>query len=313
MTAAAQTDATVVRCPACGQRIDAPGAARCPLCKFPLPVTGDERITGADVTPYAKAYADGEAGWWAMCRWVWSASTERLKHLALMRSSAASRTFALHTSLLLALGMTVSQGTRVGWFRVLRAGGEVKPAGRGWLLVGESSRSSVPGFAADLWWNPAQAMIGAVIAGLSGLLILWVLRHVVGAGIGLSHQRPYRGERRMSAALLYSAAWGVPALMGAALCLLRPFAWVGEVVRWSWTPADHTVRMLAGTIAALSAVFWWIWLVRLGSTAPQATRMRVMAFFLLGAPVIAAGAAAGWWFGLEWLFEKLFFRLNMHF
>ncbi len=322
MTAPAQANVTVMRCPACGQRIDPPGASRCPLCRFSFGPGGDERVTGTDVTPYAKSYSEGEPGWWRMCRWVWTAPNERLKHLALMRSSAAARTFALHTSLWIALGLAIFQGTRVGWKWIrglaeMQAGAPVKPLGRGWLHAAGVTKPLPPGFPADspadLWWNPAQAMIGAVIAGISGLLLLWIVRHVLGLGIGLAHRRSYRGEQRMSAAVLYSTAWSVPALIGAWLCILRPFAFVGQVSRWSWAPTDRTVAMLAGTIVAFSAIFWWIWLIRLGATAPHATRTRVMGFFLLVAPAIALGSAAGWWYGLDWLYERLFLQLNMHF
>jgi hypothetical protein len=237
-----------------------------------------------------------------MCRWVWLAGAGRLKHLAMMRSSAASRAFALHTSLLLALGLAVFQGTRVGWHRGPAGVASVRPAGRGWLRATES-----------LWWNPAQAMIAAVIAGVGALVLLWIARRLIGVGIGIAHQRPYRGEWRMSAALLYSTAWGVPALIGAALCLLRPPAFLGDAARWSWAPADQTLRMLAGGIMALSLVGWWVWLIRLGATAPQATRTRVMTFFLLGAPLLFGGVATGWWYGLEWLYERLFVKINLHF
>ncbi len=307
------TRASVSRCPACGQRVDPPGATHCPLCNFDF---GDDRVTGADVTPYAQAYAQGEPGWWTMCSWVWLASAERLKHLALMRSSAASRSFALRTSLLLALGLAVFQGTRVGWLRVPRAGPIMKPAGGGWFHVADMPHPNVPGFLADsfdLWWNPAQAMIGSVVAGLTGLLALVIVRHVVGLGIRLAHRREYRNEQRMSAALLYSTAWGVPALIGALLCLLRPLAFVGEVARWSWAIRDQTVVMLAVIGMALSTLIWWLWLIRLGATAPHATRTRVSGFLLVGAPLIAVAVVAGWWYSLEWLYETVFFRLNLHF
>ena len=98
------TRASVSRCPACGQRLDPPGATRCPLCNFDF---GDDRVTGADVTPYAKAYTQGDPGWSAMCRWVWFAGAERLKHIALMRASAAARRFAWTNTLWLALGLAV--------------------------------------------------------------------------------------------------------------------------------------------------------------------------------------------------------------
>jgi hypothetical protein len=96
------------------------------------------------------------------------------------------------------------------------------------------------------------------------------------------------------------------------VCLLRPFAFVAEFNRWTGPTADATVRMIAGTIAALSAMFWWIWLIRLGAAAPHLTRSRVMAFFLFAAPALAGGIGAGWWYGLDWFHDRLFVQLNIH-
>src|SRR3990172_1252135 len=125
MNAKTVTRPLVSRCPACGQRVDPPDAARCPLCDLNF---GDNRVTGADVTPYAKAYAQGNPGWWTMCRWVWFAGSERLKHIALMRTSAAARRFAWINALWLALCIAGFQATRVGW-RDVGASPVVEPSG----------------------------------------------------------------------------------------------------------------------------------------------------------------------------------------
>ena len=42
----------LLRCPACGERIDPSSPTKCPLCEFEF---GDDRVTNADVTPYAAA------------------------------------------------------------------------------------------------------------------------------------------------------------------------------------------------------------------------------------------------------------------
>lgn len=114
MSVITDTRSVVSRCPACGQRVDS-AAARCSLCDFNF---GEDRVTGADVTPYAKAYAQGDPGWRTMCRWVWSSGSERLQHVALIRVSAAARRFARINALLLALGIAGFQATRVGWHAV---------------------------------------------------------------------------------------------------------------------------------------------------------------------------------------------------
>ena len=115
----------------------------------------------------------------------------------------------------------------------------------------------------------------------------------------------------MSAALHYSSAWAIPGLIGALACLARPVAFIMQAR--PRPPADQTIVMFAGGVVAVATLFWWIWLVRLGATTPHATRARVSGFLLVGAPLIAVAAASGWWYSLEWLYAKLFFRLNMHF
>ena len=63
------TGLSVLRCPACGQQLES-SADRCPLCEIQL---GDDPITGDDLTPYARAHAQGRRGWSGMVAWVWSA------------------------------------------------------------------------------------------------------------------------------------------------------------------------------------------------------------------------------------------------
>ena len=53
--------------------------------------------------------------------------------------------------------------------------------------------------------------------------------------------------------------------------------------------------------------------MRLADSAPPSARGRVMAFFLLGAPLLGAGGAAGWWYGWHWGGPRLFAALNMQF
>ncbi len=316
MTAKTDTRSSISRCPACGQRVDSPDAARCPLCNFTF---GDDRVTGADVSPYAKAYSQRERAWWRMCRWVWSAGSQRLAHIALMRTSAASRRFAWLNLLWLALAIGAFQATRVGWRAVaaVEPGGSTTPAGRGWLHVAGAPRPLPPGqplsVPVDLWWNAAQAMIASVVAGLVALLLMWLLILLIRAGLTAAHLAPYRGEQRMSAALLYSTAWWVPALAAIIVCLPRPLVFVGMVNRWGLLPTHRGLSLFAGAIVGLAVTLWWFWLIRLGATAPARTRGRVIAFCTLGIPLLLAGAAAAWRFGLDAFHDFLFVRLNMQF
>jgi len=319
MNAKTETRLLVSRCPACGQRVDPPDADRCPLCSFDF---GDDRVTGADVTPYAKAYAEGNPGWWTMCRWVWFGGSDRLKHMALMRVSAAAKRFAWINALWLSLGIAGFQATRVGWREVgaspvVEASGSTKPLGRGWLHVASAPRPLPPSQAlqipVDLWWNPAQALIASVIAGLIALLLMWLLLNFIRLGVTFAHFAVYRGEQRMSAAFLYGTAWWIPALVGIAICLLCPLAFVGQVSKWGRFPTNQGLLLIAGPIVGLAATQWWFWLIRLGATAPARTRNRVMAFCTLGVPPLLLGESFAWWFGLNAFHEFLFVRLNMHF
>lgn len=301
---------TSVRCPACGQPLNPPDAARCPLCHQPLTVM-DSRPTGEDVTPYARSRERGRGKLSEMIRWVTLASSQRLKHLAMIRASDASRRFALVSCLWFALGLAVVQGSRTGWRTVLVAADSasvIKPTGQGWIkaAVWRSGGS-------ELWWNPAQAMIGAAAGGVAGLLILGIWRALLTAGVRIAHGGEHRQEQRMTAALHYSLAWGGPALAAALLCVIRIPVIIGETAHWSWTPPDMGILMFCGILAAVSATGWWIWLVRLGATAPQVCRGKVTAFFLIGAPLLTAGAGAAWWFAWEWGGPKLFEAMNLQF
>lgn len=318
MSAITDTRSLVTRCPACGQPVDS-AAARCSLCDFSF---GDDRVTGADVTPYAKAYAQGDAGWWTMCRWVWFAGSERLQHIALMRPSAAARRFAWMNAFLLALGIAGFQATRVGWRTVgsspvVEPSGSLKPLGRGWLHAAAAPRPLPPGQApqipVDLWWNPAQTMIASVLFGLTALLLVWLVLLCVRTGITLAHTEALRGDQRMSAALLYGTAWWIPALAGIVVCLLRPVALAGQINSWPWYPTTRGISLIAGAIAGLAAILWWFWLIRLAATAPARTRSRVMAFCIFGIPLLLGGVSLAWWVGLEIFQEFLVVRLNIHF
>ena len=204
---------SVLRCPACGQQLES-SADRCPLCELQL---GDDPITGDDVTPYARAHVQGLRGWPGMVTWVWSAGAGRLKHLALMRSSAASRRFARVNVLLFALGVAMSQWSMVGWKWVYPrthsdgAEASVNPTGAGWFQVASIPRSltlergaDVP---SDLWWNPAQSLIAVPLAGVLALFMIWWVGVLTRTGAAWFHRRPYRKQRRLAAAIQYSAAW----------------------------------------------------------------------------------------------------------
>lgn len=307
------------RCPACGQRVEPPLPARCPLCDFDF---RDDRVTGMDVTPYAKAYSLGEPGWQRMSEWVWFAGRERLKHLALMRTSAASRRFALLNILLLAAGLSLFQATLVGWkwvtgLPVIEPTGSTEPAGSGWIHLAAAPRplppDRAPEMPVDLWWNPVQTVIAAATAGIAGLLAIWLVLLLVRLGVRRAHIPPYRKEGRMTAAMHYSTAWGIPIFVGAIILGLSPVSFAGTMVQWRWCPPQRVFVLAAAVLAGFGVAMWWFWLGRLGTTAPARTRGRVIAFFAVGAPLIVVLMAAGLWWGLPLLYDPLFKALNLAF
>lgn len=274
------------------------------------------------MTPYARAYARGEPGWRRMLEWVWYASGGRLKHLALMRASAASRRFVRLSTVLLAVGLAVFQVSRVGWRRVtaspeIEPTGSTTPAGDGWYLVAESPRPLPPGQApevpVDLWWNPVQTIVAFVTAWLGAVLLIWLMLILVRAGVRWAHTPPYRIEQRMTAAVHYSFAWSAPVFLGAVVAGLRPLSYTGAIECWAWYPSQRGFLLSAAVFAGFGVIMWWFWLVRLGSTAPTKTYVRVVVFWALGAPVIVAALSTGWWWGLDLLYEPLFGVLHVQF
>lgn len=308
------------RCPACGERMDsATLGSRCPLCDFAF---GDERATGADVTPYAKAYSCGEPGWRRMAEWVCYAGRERLQHLALMRASTASRRFARFNILLLATGLGLFQATQVGWRWVtnspaIEPTGSTLPAGRAWYHLAAAAHplplDQAPEIPVDLWWNPLQIVIAVITGGLAGLLLLSLAMLLTRAGLARAHSPPYRSEQRMTAAIHYSTAWSIPLFLAAVVVGFRPVSYVGAMARWPWYPPERGLVLSAAVLAAFGVTMWWFWLCRMGATAPARTRWRVVAFFTLGVPVIVLSAAAGWWYGINGLYPSLLNRLDLSF
>ena len=314
-----KSNSAIRRCPACGQRLGDPPPTKCPLCGFDF---GDARVTGADATPYAEAYSCGLPGWRRMAEWIWFADAGRMKHLALMRASAASRRFCTLNLLLLTAGLALFQSTRIGWRWVtaspaVESTGSIEPAGEGWIRVASAPRPIPPHVpaerAVDLWWNPAQMVIGVVLALVAALFLMWLLLAAVRWGLGRAHVRSLRDEQRMTAALHYSTAWTVLLILGALVTAFRPLGYFGQMQQWAWSPPDQGFTLSAGVFAAFGVTMWWFWLVRLGSAAAERTRGRVVAFFALGVPLLAAAAGLAWWQGLERLYPLMFEAMKMQF
>lgn len=302
------------RCPACGQRVESSEARQCGLCGYEFV---DNRATNADVTPYADAYAHSEPGFWRMIRWTWGARLERIKHLGLMRTSAASTRFAWVAILWLSFALAIYEGTRVGWYWVSGGAAQSKPTGAGWVHAASVARPAAASQSAeravDLWWNPAEGLIAGAIGFLAGIIVSWLLLWSLRLGTSFAHSAGYRHEGRMSAAIMYSYGFFVPAAFFAIIMALRPFAYVGAMSGWRAYPPPEALHFLAGMVIGIPAVWWWLWMIRLGASSPKTARGRAGGFMILGAPLLLVGAALGFHFGLERLERALFFAMNLQF
>ena len=148
-----------------------------------------------------------------------------------------------------------------------------------------------------MWWNPPQALIGAVIALLGawliGRLLLWSLR----GGVERSLRRRHRGQERLSAALDYSLAWTVPLIPAGLVLVLRPLLRMSVVGGWSFQLEPVFIYLPAAVLGAMGILLWWFGLIRLALTAPVRSRGRVL-LAVLWAPLAAGGLPAAAVFGL---------------
>lgn len=165
----------------------------------------------------------------------------------------------------------------------------------------------------DLWWNPihlAAALVGGVIgAWIVALLLAFLVRR----GLSMACGELFRREKRFTAAIHYGTAWSILFVLAALVASLRPVSYIGQMAKWRWYPPAEAFALSAAVLAGLGAVLWWYWLVRLGATAPGKIRGTLTTFFAVGVPVLAAVAAAGWYFGLRFAFDPLFRLLRVEF
>lgn len=300
-----------LRCAACGQPIGDAPIDKCPLCGS---VIGDRRTTGTDVTPYALSFENDQPRLFRMCKWIWTAGPERLKHLAMMRASSASRRFATIHVVFLALALGALRTTLLGWRVVSRAqastGSVTGPTGKGWFrivslspLPGDESASAIAG----TWWNPAQALLGGAIALVAAFVLIAIVRGLIRVGVETAHAKVYRGEQRMAAAQCYATAWLIPIILATAILWILPVTITGTSL------SGMLLLIPAGIIAGIGVIFGWFWSLRLAATAPVDTRGRVTIMLALGAPAITLAGAATWWLGLDKLYNPLFDALQMSF
>jgi hypothetical protein len=190
------------------------------------------------------------------------------------------------------------------------------PVGAGWFRLARGQlvkQAATQGFEAELWWNPARAIIATAFGLGFGWFVLLIMLMLMRVGASLAHREAFRHEQRMTAAINYGTAWFLPMLTSACVVALRPLAYVGAVAGWAWMPGDPVIRLVAGLIAGFGAAMWWFWLVRLGYGAPASTRQGVTLFFLIGVPVIVGACLIGWWHAVRYVSVSLFGVLNLAF
>lgn len=303
------------RCPACGEPVHAPIPEACSLCGFRF---SDASVTSADFTPYAKSYVDGERAYLRMVAWVWRAGGARLRHLALVQSSAASKHFATVHLVWLTIVLFLLELTRSGWHRISGSSrGPFEPSSEGWFRLAGMERPFPTGVplsrTADLWWSPAQALVAGVVSLLLAPLVLLLLHKLIRVALSISYPVRYRDEFRMSAGLHYATAWFLPAILGGVLVVLRPWTSYGSAQPAGPVVAEATIAILAATPAIVGFFGWWFSLVRMGSAAPQRCRSRVVTALGVFAPLIVCGGCLAWWFGLPQLLNLIYEALRIQF
>lgn len=317
MVTSERTRPRTSRCPGCGEPLSEPTPPRCPLCAYEFE---DHRATSEDRTPFSVAYAAEESGWWAMIVWVWTAGTARLKHLALMRGSAASRSFARWNLILLSFGLAALTWTRFGWSATgnrpaIEAGSVIKPEGSGWLRVGGAPRPLPDSWSldapTDLWWNPAQAIIAVVAGLLLALVVCWLWVWVIRSGVRLAHTVAYRSEQRMIAAIHYGTAWALPLLLPCLVYSIMPLSFVAAMRRSAWVPHRDVFTAVGGALGGVILALWWFWLLRVAYSSPACTKGRVVGFLILGAPLATAGLWLGWWWTLPNVLNPAFEAMGL--
>lgn len=304
------------RCPACGQPVPSREARICELCGYEFV---DRRVTNADVTPYAEAYSRNEPGFLRMLRWVVFASSERIKHLGLMRKSAASTRFAWSAILWFSLAVSLFANSRIGWHTIGSSGeseskAAMKPSGNGWFQISSTSTNSNVGAATvhGLWWNPAQGLIAASAAFIAGIILSWLCLGLLRRSATLAHSREFRGEGRMSAAIAYSMAFFALCTIGGVVISMRP---IFHILNANSTarPSSDAIEILAAITTGAPLVVWWLWLIRLGSGAPASTRNNVTALMIVAPPVCLTGIVAAIYWGLEWFEHSVFPVMHLQF
>lgn len=262
-----------------------------------------EAAAGDDVTPYALAKVRNRAVGKAMRRWVYSAGSQRVGHVALMGRSSASKRFAGRSLLLLALAAAVLQLATVGWHVVVRTSDnavilQTTPAGLGWMELSQADASPVTLGELSVWWQPAQAGVAMAV----GFATAWLVGMVM---LGVLHGGAMGRGGRMEASVDYGLAWTRAIFYAGLVTILWPLADVLRVAGYGFLPGRSVLSVMLGVVIAVSVSFYWFWLVRSAASVPKAGRGWMVGYYALAAPLLVAGVVVAWWIGLDRLYGYL--------
>ncbi|NOT00741.1 MAG: hypothetical protein HOP29_08945 [Phycisphaerales bacterium] len=311
----AKRDASKLRrCANCGLEYTHIYEPRCPRCDAALPA---EHVTSDDGTPFAEAERRDRRAVRAMRRWVYSAGAERIRYLSLIRRSHASRSFARRHLLLMALALTISQMTHVGWHRVIRTVDNAThvataPTGRGWVnVVGDVEDETVYGLLA-VWYNPILSGVAALVSAVTGLLLVYGSVGVLNVGAGRWLGDAHCGQGRLRGAIDYGTAWTMPVVYAGLLFMILPIRDVMGIALLIPVPPRSFILGAAAVATGCGLLSWWFYGVRVAMTVPAAVRTRVAFYYAFLSPLLISLLAAVWFVGLKRLFEFFgsLFKLN---
>lgn len=293
------------RCVACGFEFNLVYEARCPKCNAVLPA---EWVTSGDTTPFARDHRRNRPARRAMRFWVYTAGAERLRHLSLVRSSAASAAFARSHVFRLAGAAVLFELSRTGWHYVVRTAENAsllaaEPAGRSWLPVAVADTAAHRLGCVAVWWNPGRSAVALIAACVTGLVVAYGAIVVLNIGAWRVIGRPHRDQQRLRAAIHYSTAWGQPLVYASFLLVATPLVRVLGIWGVPFVPSTTWVDGAAALLAGLAALMWWFWLVRLAYALPADARARTMVYYTAVAPVLVGGLLYGALTALDSLFE----------
>ncbi len=224
-----------------------------------------------------------------------------------MRPSEASRSFARRHRVLLVAAAVLCELVGVGWHRVVRTPDNAShlvltPEGRGWTHVLSADYLPNEFGCVALWINPVRMAVAIVPLVMTAWAMVALMELVVGAGVRRSLSPAQRDEGRFGAALHYGSVWYLWVWLAAVVFATAPLFDLWEVARWPLSPPRETPLRGAAAMMGVTALMWWLFMLRLAQTSPLPGRRRLTTFVAI-APLIVGGIVAVWQVGLTFSYE----------